>query len=115
MELNDLIAKYKEVRETREKYDAEFKEKLKTLQDEIEKQLAASGLKSARTDAGQAITSLRRSVKVSDWEQFEQFANAEYPSLVKTSIDSTEALRLIDENVAIPGTETTSTFVLTIK
>jgi vacuolar-type H+-ATPase subunit I/STV1 len=114
MELNDLIAAYKATRDERERVEAQYKEKLKGLQQQIEAALAANGLKSAKTEAGHAITSLRRTVRVVDWEAFAPFAD-EYPQVIKTSIDSGEALALIEDGVEIPGAEVNSTFVLTVK
>ncbi|OYV83386.1 MAG: hypothetical protein B7X04_04455 [Parcubacteria group bacterium 21-54-25] len=114
MELNDLIAAYKATREERERFDAFYKDKLKGLQEQIEVALSSSGLKSAKTDAGHAITSMRRTVRVVDWEAFNPFAD-DHPEIVKTSIDSGAALALIEDGQAIPGTEVSSTFVLTVR
>jgi hypothetical protein len=114
MGLNDMIAAYKATREERERVDAQYKDKLKGLQEGIEAALAASGLKSARTEAGHAITSLRRTVRVVDWEAFAPFAD-DNREVVKISIDSGAALSLIEDGVDIPGTEVSSTYVLTVR
>lgn len=115
MELNDLIAAYKAAREERERFEAFYKGKLADLSKQIEIALDEAGLKSAKTEAGQAITSQRRTVKVGDWDTFEPFARTYYPELIKKSIDTTEALRLIDDDVVMPGVEVSSTFVLSVK
>lgn len=115
MELNDLIEQYKLVREERERAEAAYKDRMGDLAKQIEARLAEVGLKSAKTDAGQAITSYRRTVRVVDWDSFAAYASTEAPALIKQTIDSSEALRLLDDNVAIPGTEVNATFVLTIK
>ena len=115
MELNDLIVEYKRLRAEREAAEANFKREMADLQKMIEAALAASGLKSAKTESGQAITSARRTVRVVDWDEFAAYAQENDPALIKHSIDNSEALRLLDDNVAIPGTEVQSTFVLTIK
>ena len=115
MELNDLIAAYKSTREERERFEAFYKGKLAELSKQIEIALDESGLKSAKTEAGQAITSQRRTVRVVDWDAFEPFASDYYPELVKKALDTTEALRLIDDDVVMPGVEVSSTFVLSVK
>lgn len=114
MELNNLIEQYKAVRDERDKVDALLKSRMSELSQQIQLALEGAGLKSAKTEAGHAITSLRRTVRVVDWDAFDTFA-AQNPALIKRSIDTSEALRLIDDNEAIPGTEVQSTFVLTIK
>ena len=115
MELDELISRYKAVRLEREAIEAQYKNQIAELAKAIETKLAESGLKSAKTESGQAITSARRSVRVIDWDAFVAYAYAEDPALIKQTIDSSEALRLLDDNVAIPGTEVQATFVLTIK
>ena len=114
MELNDLIVKYKALRAERESAEARYKKDMADVSMLIEAELAAQGLRSAKTEGGQAITSQRRTVRVVDWDAFDEYA-ADNPALVKRSIDTSEALRLLDDDVAIPGTEVQSTFVLTIR
>ena len=115
MELNELIEQYKLLRQERESVEADYKNRMGELAQAIEAKLAESGLKSAKTESGSAITSYRRTVRVVDWDAFDAYASAENPALIKRSIDNSEALRLLDDDVAIPGTEVNSTFVLTIK
>ena len=115
MELNTLIEQYKALRTEREQVESNYKTRMGELQKAIEAALAASGLKSAKTESGQAITSARRTVRVVDWDAFAAYAQEQDPALIKHSIDNSEALRLLDDNVMIPGTEVQSTFVLTIK
>lgn len=115
MELNTLIEQYKALRTEREQVEQGYKTRMADLSKMIEAELAASGLKSAKTESGQAITSARRTVRVMDWDEFAAYAQENDPALIKHSIDNSEALRLLDDNVAIPGTEVQSTFVLTIK
>ena len=115
MELNELIQQYKNLRAERELIEGRFKAEMQQVQAQIEQKLAESGLKSAKTESGQAITSQRRTVRIVDWDTFGPFANNEYPSLIKYSLDTSEALRLLDDDVAIPGTEVSTTFVLSVK
>ncbi len=115
MELNTLIEQYKALRTEREQVEQGYKTRMSDLQKMIEAELAVQGLKSAKTESGQAITSARRTVRVVDWDEFAAYAQENDPALIKHSIDNSEALRLLDDNVAIPGTEVQSTFVLTIK
>jgi len=114
MELNDLIAAYKCAREEKEAAVKKYTTLLDDLSRQIEAKLAEEGLKSARTEAGLVTTYVRRSVRVADWNAFEQFA-ADHPALIKQSIDSTEALRLIEDGEVIPGVEVSGTTVLSVK
>jgi len=114
MELNDLIAAYKRAREEKEAAVKKYTALLDDLSRQIEAKLAEEGLKSARTEAGLVTTYVRRSVRVADWNTFEQFA-ATHPALIKQSIDSTEALRLIEDGEVIPGVEVSGTTVLSVK
>jgi len=114
MELNDLIAAYKHYREEKDIAIKKYTALLDDLSRQIEAKLAEAGLKSARTDAGLVTTYVRRCVKVTDWNAFVQYAEAN-PALIKQSIDSTEALRLIEDGEAIPGVEVSGTTVLSVK
>jgi hypothetical protein len=114
MELNDLIAAYKRAREEKDAAVKKYTVLLDDLSRQIEAKLAEAGLKSARTDAGLVTTYVRRNVKVTDWNAFAQFAESN-PALVKQSIDSTEALRLIEDGEVIPGVEVSGTTVLSVK
>jgi len=114
MELNDLIAAYKHAREEKDAAAKKYTSLLDDLSRQIEAKLAEAGLKSARTDAGLVTTYVRRSVKVTDWNAFAQYAE-ENPALIKQSIDSTEALRLIEDGEVIPGVEVSGTTVLSVK
>ena len=113
-DLNALIAQYKTVREEKDRFAKFYSGKIDELSQQIEAHLTAQGLSSARTDAGLVTTYLRRTVKVADWAEFGAFAE-EHPELIKQSIDSTEAMRLLDDDVAIPGVEVNSTQVLSVK
>jgi hypothetical protein len=114
MELNDLIAAYKRAREEKDAAVKKYTVLLDDLSRQIEAKLFEAGLKSARTDAGLVTTYVRRNVKVTDWNAFAQFAETN-PALVKQSIDSTEALRLIEDGEVIPGVEVSGTTVLSVK
>jgi hypothetical protein len=114
MELNDLIAAYKHIREEKELAAKLYNETLDDLGQQIEAKLFEAGLKSARTDAGLVTTYVRRSIKVTDWNAFAQFAESN-PVLIKQSIDSTEALKLIEDGEVIPGVEVSGTTVLSVK
>jgi hypothetical protein len=114
MELETLIAAYKTAREEKDRFAKFYSEKLESLSKQIEAKLAENGLQSARTEAGLATVYTRRSVKVTDWAAFEQFAQ-ESPGLIKQSIDSTEALRVIEDGEVIPGVEVNATTVLSVK
>ena len=115
MELNELIEEYKSVRSAKERYEVFYKTKLADIQEKIDATLIRQGLQSAKTDAGQAIRYVRRSVRIGDLEMLSDYAQAHAPQLLKTTIDSSEALALIDDGVAIPGVEVNSTFVLSVK
>ena len=114
MTLDEMISEYKALREKRAEVDSDFKTKIGLLQASIEVELTGAGLASARTNAGMAIMSTRRSMRVADWVAFNALA-VEYPELIKRSLDTTEALRLIDDNIALPGVEVSSTLVLTVR
>jgi hypothetical protein len=114
MELDELIMHYKRVREEAEISSAKYKKELGKLSEQIESMLDVAGIKSAKTDHGQAIRSVRRSVRVVDWPLFEAFAE-DHPSLIKKSIDGSEALVLLEYEDAIPGTEVNSTTVMTVR
>jgi len=114
MELNDLIAAYKRAREEKEVSVKKYTALLDDLSRQIEAKLAEEGLKSARTEAGLVTTYVRRNVKVTDWNAFAQFAE-DNPVLIKQSIDSTEALKLIEDGEVIPGVEVSGTTVLSVK
>jgi hypothetical protein len=114
MELNDLIAEYKRTRAEKDAAVKNYSAILDSLSSQIEAKLAGLGLTSARTDAGLVTIYVRRNVKVTDWNAFAQFAE-DNPVLVKQSIDSTEALRLIEDGEIIPGVEVSGTTVLSVK
>ena len=58
MELDELISRYKAVRLEREAIEAQYKNQIAELAKAIETKLAESGLKSAKTESGQAIPRL---------------------------------------------------------
>lgn len=115
MELNELIADYKAVREERERYEVFYKAKLQALQEKIEALMTEQDLQSAKTASGQAVRYVRRSLRVADLDKFLDYAEANAPYLVKKSLENTEALAVIDSGELIPGIEVGSTFVLSIK
>ena len=114
MELNELIAAYKDARDEKDRFAKFYGAKIDELGKQIEAKLAEAGLRSARTEAGAVTTYTRRSVKVVDWNAFAHFAE-DNPVLIKQTIDSTEALKLIEDGEIIPGIEVNGTMVLSVK
>ena len=114
MELEQLIEKYKALRDEKASIMERMNTEIAEVQDLIFAALNAVGAKSIKTDAGTAYTSVRRTASVKDWQAFSMFA-ADHPELVKESLDTTMALAMVDDGVDIPGVSVASTFVLSVR
>lgn len=114
--MDELVAAYIEKRAELEAVTAKIRAEMVELEDQLRLKLAELGARSIKTAHGTVFTSQRRTAKLDNPEEFFSWASAQHPSMIKRSLDTTEALDYIDTHGEVPpGVGLSVTEVLSVR
>lgn len=114
--MNELIETYIRKRDELSALTKQYRAELDALEDQMRLKLHELGARSLKTEMGTVFTSQRRTLSLNDADTFLSWAAANDPTLIKKTLDTTEALAFLEANDGLPpGVGMSVTEVLSVR
>ena len=110
MKIQDVVQRYRELREKKAAITAEYKSAVKRLDDDMRllasvlmKYMQKQGVESVKTASGTAYMTTKRSARVVDWEQFISWVRQnERWDILPHGVNKSSVVQMLEEDGSLP-------------